>query len=30
MSPLRALWGAVLVFATLGTWLLFEASIGLN
>jgi hypothetical protein len=30
MSPLRALWGAVLVFAALGTWLLFEASIGLN
>ena len=30
MTPVRTLWAAVLVFAALGTWLLFEASVGLN
>jgi Domain of unknown function (DUF4153) len=30
MTPVRTLWAAVLVFAALGTWLLFEASIGFN
>ena len=30
MSSVRALWAAAIVFATLGTWLLFDASIGLN
>lgn len=30
MTSVRTLWAAALVFATLGTWLLFKASIGLN
>lgn len=30
MSPLPALWAAALLFGALGTWLLFDASIGLN
>jgi Domain of unknown function (DUF4173) len=30
MSSVRALWAAAIVFATLGTWLLFDASIGIN